>query len=217
MDHHATTTTEGEAPPRPSLLLPIVAFAGLAVIATLFVASTLLRPEPRGYEPTPPSPVASGDTLVGPVVYTVDAREDLRWRYFDFSRGSVVEDPSELEWDLAFQRLWVIVNGGSGFAGEGGVVDLGPIAFDSVQGAPESGYVSTETRTDTINRAIARWYDYSFLSHLLTPKPHTYIVRTAEGRYAKLELLGYYCRGSVGGCMTFRYTYQGSNSRSFQR
>ena len=211
------TSSNENAPPRSSLWFPLVAFTALAGIAALLVASTLLRPERRTFEPTPPGPVEVGDTLVGPVVYTVDAREGLRWRYFDLSRGSVVEEPSDLEWDLAFQRLWVIANGGVGFAGEGGILDLGPVPYDSLRAAPASGYVVTETRTDTINPAIARWYDYSILSHLLTPKPHTYVIRTADGRYAKLELLGYYCPGGVAGCMTFRYTYQGSNSRSFQR
>jgi len=211
------TSSDESAPPPATPWFALLTFVALAGLAALFVAYTLLRPEPTAFEPTPPNAEAAGDALVGPVVYTVDARNGLRWRYFDFSRGSVVEGPSDLEWDLALQRLWVIANGGPDFEGEGGIVDLGPMAYDSVQTAPASGYVGTDARPDTINTAISRWYDYSVLSHLLSPKPHVYVVRTADGRYAKLELLGYYCTGGEAGCMTFRYTYQGSGSRSFQR
>ena len=32
--------------------------------------------------------------------------------------------------------------------------------------------------------------------------------RTTAGRFAKMQLLGYYCPGMVGGCPTFRYVYQ---------
>jgi len=34
-------------------------------------------------------------------------------------------------------------------------------------------------------------------------------LRTADGRYAKIEILGYYCIGALPGCTTFRYVYQG--------
>jgi len=37
-------------------------------------------------------------------------------------------------------------------------------------------------------------------------------VRTADGRYAKLEMVGYYCPGARPGCPTFRYVYQGDGS-----
>jgi hypothetical protein len=37
-------------------------------------------------------------------------------------------------------------------------------------------------------------------------------VRTADGRYAKLEMVGYYCPGPQPGCPTFRYVYQGDGT-----
>ena len=37
-------------------------------------------------------------------------------------------------------------------------------------------------------------------------------VRTADGRYAKLEILGYYCPGAHPGCLTFRYVFQGDGT-----
>jgi hypothetical protein len=39
-------------------------------------------------------------------------------------------------------------------------------------------------------------------------------LRTADGRYVKFEILGYYCPGAQPGCLTIRYVYQGSGARS---
>jgi hypothetical protein len=60
--------------------------------------------------------------------------------------------------------------------------------------------------------AIASWYRYGFFTHILSPKPHVWAVRTADGRYAKIQIVGYYCPGPRPGCPTFRYVYQGDGS-----
>ena len=66
---------------------------------------------------------------------------------------------------------------------------------------------------DTTNPGVGKWYAYSMLTHLLMSKQHVYGVRTAGGRYAKLELLAYYCRVVGTACITFRYAYQGDGTR----
>lgn len=185
----------------------------LLVGAVTLILFSLRRPTVAERLPTPPDPRAAGDSLVGPVVYTVDASSSGEWAFFDFSRGSAVEDPEPASWDLGFQRFYIVANGGDGFGGRGGLLDLGPVAFDSVTVVPERGYVASEADRDTTNAATEEWYDYSFSSHLLTPRPRTYAVRTADGRFAKLEVLGYYCPGARPGCLTFRYAYQGDGTR----
>jgi hypothetical protein len=148
--------------------------------------------------------------LVGPLTYTIDASDPESWRFFDFSRGSRVEGPAPLEWDVAFRRFNIVTNGGEGFAGQGGALDLGEVAFDSVTSVPPDGYQASQARRDTVNAALKGWYDYGFTSHLLKPSPRVYALRTADGRYAKLEILSYYCPGAMPGCVTFRYVYQGA-------
>lgn len=188
--------------------------AGILGLAAVLVVVTLDRPRPPEFSPTPAAPAEVGSRLVGPVVYTVDASAPERWRYFDFSRGSVVESPGPLDWDLAFQRFHIIANGGAGFAGAGAIADLGAVPFDAVRAAPDSGFRTTVAASDSTNPAIEDWYDYGFTSHLLTPRPRVYGVRTADGRYAKFEVLSYYCTGARAGCTTIRYVYQGDGSRS---
>ncbi|MBI4408606.1 MAG: HmuY family protein [Gemmatimonadetes bacterium] len=198
--------------PDPQARRAITLVAAVFLGAAAFVWLSLSRPEPATFAPTPPVPAEVGERLVGPIIYTIDAAAADRWHFFDFSRGAAVE-PGPLDWDLAFRRFHIIANGGEGFAGNAGIAALDGVAFDSVRVVPESGYATTVAGRDSINAAIDRWYDYSFTTHLLTPKPRLYAVRTADGRFAKLELLSYYCPGARPGCVTFRYVYQGDGSR----
>jgi hypothetical protein len=146
----------------------------------------------------------------------VDATDPESWRWFDFSRGAVVESPGPRDWDLGFRRHDVLVNGGAGFAGDGGAIALEGASFDSIAEVPASGYLPSAAGRDSTNPAFAKWYDYGFTSHLLEPKPRVYAIRTADGRYAKLEIVSYYCPEAVSGCLTFRYAYQGSGARSMR-
>ena len=192
--------TGGSARP-PILVLAMGGAFGLLVIALLI--GSLAQPELPPYMPTVPHAKLVGDSLVGPAVYTLDAAATDQWRRFDFARDAAVDSGP---WDLAFRRFHVIAAPG------GGIVDLGPVPFDSVRELPASGYRADSTGSDTTNPGVGKWYDYSMLTHLLTSKHHVYGVRTAAGRYAKIELLAYYCRGAGTACVTFRYAYQGDGT-----
>jgi hypothetical protein len=197
---------------KPAWLVPVAMVVAIAAVAGLLVALTLQRPALPTYAPTTAGPRAAGDVLTGPVLYTVDATSTEHWRYFSFRLGSVVEDADPTQWDLAFRRFQIIANGGRGFRGRGGILDLGAVPFDSVRRLASTGYQENEGSPDPTNRAIAGWYRYGYFSHALLPKPNVWAVRTADGRYAKLEILGYYCPGARPGCVTFRYVYQGDGS-----
>jgi hypothetical protein len=188
---------------------------GLVLVAVALVALSLRREPPITYAPTAPAPREVGDSLVGPVRVTVDASDPDRWVYFDFSRGSVVVDPPPTGWDLAFRRFNIMVNGGAGFPGRGGARALAAAALDSVGSVPTTGYRVVDAAGDSMNPAMDHWYDYGFTSHLLTPRPTVFAVRTADGRYVALRLLSYYCRGASPGCTTFEYVYQGDGSTRF--
>jgi hypothetical protein len=183
----------------------VLGVAAVVVVGVTLVALTL-RPQPAvpTYAPTSPAPKDVGRALVGPILYTVDATAPDAWRRFSFRLGSVVDDGG-LDWDLAFRRYAII-------AGPGGVLDLGEVRFDEVRMVPASGYQPNEGHAEPRNPVIAGWYHYGFFSHVLTPRPHVWAVRTADGRYAKMEIVGYYCAGGQPGCLTFRYVYQGDGS-----
>lgn len=195
--------------------VPALIIGTTVIVAAAYVGLSLRRPSIETFEPTPPHESDPATGLAGPVTYTVDARDADAWRYFDFSRGSVVVPARPGDWDLAFRRFNIMANGGPGFDGAAGVVDLGEVAFDSVAEAPAMGYVETEAENDSVNGAIERWYRYGFTSHILRSKRHVYAVRTADGRFAKVEVISYYCPAALPGCITIRYVYQGSGERTF--
>ena len=182
----------------------------IVLCAVLFIWTSLERPELPSFIPTVSMPAEVGTERDARTV-TVDASDPDIWHFFDFSQGSVLDAPGVVEWDLAFRRFQIIVNGGRNLAGQGGAVSLGELAFEGVSDVPENGYVVAE-KNDSVNAALEDWYDYSMTSHVLQPKQTVYAIRTADGRYAKMEILGYYCVGALPGCTTFRYVYQGGGS-----
>ncbi len=188
---------------RPPILVLAMGGAFTLLIASLVIGS-LATPEFPPYAPTIPRPAVVGDSLVGPATYTLDASATDRWRRFDFRRNGAVDSG---HWDIAVRRFHLITAPG------GGIVDLGPVPFDSVRELPATGYLPNTNASDTTNPGVGKWYAYSMLSHLLTSKHHVYGVRTAAGAYAKLELLAYYCRDVGTACVTFRYAYQGDGTR----
>ena len=187
---------------RPPILVLAMGGAFVLLVIALLIGS-LTRPEFPPYALTAPHAASVGDSLVGPATYTLDAAATDRWRRFDFGRNAAVDSGP---WDIAFRRFHVIAAPG------GGVVDLGAVPFDSVRELPVAGYVENTAVPDTTNPGVGKWYAYSMLSHLLMSKHHVYGVRTAGGRYAKLELLAYYCRDAGTACVTFRYAYQGDGT-----
>jgi HmuY protein len=218
-------TLPPQSPARRWIRLALLAVPCLG-LATVFLAPWLFPGPPVGnFTITPPNPAEVGNRLVGPVLYTLEARASEQWTFVDFSRGSAVEIPHQfrVDWDLAFQRHKILANGGAtNPKGRGAILNLGEVAFDEVIEAPADGYVedtiasiNPETIT-TENLAIKAWYHYNFLTHLLRPKPNVYIVRTADGKYAKMRIISYYCDGGqASGCFTIEYIYQGDGSRRF--
>ncbi|MGQ0813410.1 MAG: HmuY family protein [Gemmatimonadota bacterium] len=186
---------------------PAAIVGAIVLAAIVFVAYSLRRPQPDAYPPTPAGMHAARDSSSGVFTYTIDASAVAEWRYFAVTRGSVVARADAVQWDVAFRRYHIIINGGAGFAGRGGALNLGAVPFDSVLAAPAGGYVTSVAGRDSSNAAFDRWYQYSWTSHVLKPKPHVWVVRTADGRYVKLRIISYYCPGARPGCVTFRYAF----------
>jgi hypothetical protein len=145
----------------------------------------------------------------------VVAEDDELWIYFDFQSGGEVipEDPAEsTDWDLAFQRFHVMTNGGSSGSGEARVAVLAAADFDALQRAPEGGYVEDsddgdddDSDPDYVFEIDDGWYAYDPSSHTLSPRALVYVVRTPEGDYFKLMMLGYYDDSGSDGRPSFRW------------
>ena len=201
-------------------LLVLAGLCALFATGCERVAGDGFDPASATYSPTPPRPVETVEHLTEPIVYTIDARTENVWVYFDFSRGAVVPvlDPKEDAWDLAFKRYVIKTNGGpSNPDGQGAVLKLRRRDFVAVSKVPGDvefqADVHPKNRLYPFNPVLKKWYNYSYLANVLAPKPEVYVIRTQEGKYAKMRMLSYYCTGNMAGCMTFEYVYQGDGSR----
>lgn len=154
---------------------------------------------------------------------TVDARGKEKWQYVRFSAGGVVTVAGSVlpDWDIAFRRFQVVTNSGAtNPAGRAGVRDMGPVPFETVREAPEKGYLvdaPTGDRIQTENPSLKRWYDYDYAVHRLKPKPNVYVIRTADGRYAKIQVLSYYGPQKEAGWVTLRFGVTPEGSLRFPR
>ena len=95
------------------------------------------------------------------------------------------------------------------------MIDAGIASLDSLRTVPASGYAMNTPGREVSNEATAQWYEYSWTSHVLSPKPNVFALRTADGRYAAFEILSYYCPTAQAGCTTIRYRYQGAGGTVF--
>jgi hypothetical protein len=175
------------------------AFALFLGAMAYLVASSLVRREVPTFEPTPPGQRAPAAAAGEADTVTIDASDSHAWRFFDFDRRAVVAPPDTAGWDVAFRRYHVVPADAA--------ADAGADAFDRLTRVPSVAFVRSSWGRDTANAALRRWYDYGMVTHLLESSRRAYVVRTREGRYAKLELLSYYCTGLRPGCMTFRFAY----------
>ena len=139
--------------------------------------------------------------------------------YFDFARGSVVavQDPKTEAWDLMFQRYVIKTNGGqTNPTGQGALLSMQARDFAAVRTVPDKAEFVTDVhprnRPSSYNPVMEKWFAYSYLANVLVPKPLVYLVRTHDGKYAKMHILSYYCANKSAGCLTFEYVYQGDGS-----
>ncbi len=171
-----------------------------------------------------------------PVSYTVadlDARgEGEHFTFFSLRNNSLVPvaDSASTDWDLAFRSTTILVNGGASGPGMGGAVVLDDTSFAAVMAAPSDDAFGVDTGLEKTETAIPGgagngWYDYDFVSGIVSPRPAVLAVRTADGRYAKVEIQSYY-RGAPGPeeitpeegfrFYTFRVAFQPDGSRNLR-
>jgi len=152
--------------------------------------------------------VAEGDL----VLTTVDATDAMRWIWLDLeSKAQVdIDDPHASDaWDLGFSRFNIAIDGG--VSGEGGMeaVVLEATELAAVTEAPDGPWVTDaldgEDHGEDPDYALAGWYDYDFATHVLTPRPTVYVVRSVEGNAFALQVVGYYDDAGSSGWLQIRW------------
>ncbi|MBE9598161.1 HmuY family protein [Pedobacter sp. MC2016-24] len=174
--------------------------------------------------------------LPGDVGNTVGSAKPFEIFYFSFNTNTKVDKSKLLssDWDIAFAKeynSYVSVNNGNsdqsyGFGGSGkAAMVVVNQAYDAIKTAPlDDEFVKngvTAVGWDPGNGV--GWYFYELNTHIAVPvKNRTYVLRTAEGKYAKLQLISMY-KGAPATVtdlnwptpyLTFRYYVQQDGSRN---
>jgi hypothetical protein len=156
-----------------------------------------------------------------------------KYTFFSFKTGTTVDavDSATNKWDLGFKGTTIIVNSPTSGPGTSLVQVVSGI-FDELNEAPADGY-KADDKNATIKNAIPTgsgngWYTATGGAPG-TPtivKPiagKIIVVKTGDGRYAKMEILSYYkdAPSSPTGTepsryYTFRYVYQPNDTKSFK-
>ena len=158
------------------------------------------------------------------VTFTIDATNREGWSYFSFASGTAVEveDAANSEaWDIGFQRTQVKLNGGISGPGMGSVVMLTETTFEAVTVAPADGYLAdTEDTLAIVPQSEKGWYIYTGPpAHWILPlEDRVFVVKAADGTFAKLRFVGYYKDNENkkdSGFVTFEYVHQPDGSGNF--
>ncbi len=157
------------------------------------------------------------------LTFTIDATNENEWAYFSFETGNVTEVADAInseEWDIAFQRTKVKLNGGVSGPGMGSALLLTETTFEEVTVVPEDGYsVDTEDTLAIVPQSEEGWYIYTGPpTHWILPlEDRVFVIKAADGTFTKVRFMGYYKDNESkqdNGFVTFEYVHQPDGSRN---
>lgn len=141
--------------------------------------------------------------------------------FFSFRNDALVanSDSASTKWDFGLRLTTFILNSQTYGPGNAGAILQNSI-YSSVTAAPDAGYAYDTTSTQ---KAIkdGSWYNYNPTTRSFAPKAgQTFIFRTADNYYVKMELLAVDYEPFVGPAPVkliyrFRYTYQANGTKAF--
>ncbi len=173
----------------------------------------------------------SASTPVDLTVRTVrnlqaDTANTGRFTFFSLRDSAIVpnSDSATTRWDIAFRATTIIINGGPIRFGQGGAQVLTGTDFNTLETLPETGWrVDSSATSLAIPVGSGRaWYNYNQQTNIISPIPGVVLgIRTADGRFAKLQILSYYLNAPANPdgfadrsrVYTFRYVFQPNGSR----
>ena len=141
-------------------------------------------------------------------------------------------DAATVKWDVAFTATKILVNSGTSGPGLGGAFVFKGL-FDDLKTIPADSLFATDN-SNASSFAIPwgsgkGWYTYDGLTTLVNPiAGRVLVIRTATGKFAKIEILNYYKGGVTLSSTasdsdkltkqryyTFRYAYQPNGTKTF--
>ncbi len=158
------------------------------------------------------------------------------WVYFSFVTGKEVEGVTEesrltrTDWDIAFNGVYIRTNSGLSGSGKGGALKTDKKSLAAVTEAPTVGYATDEAIK--LKRFMGKMVEFDStgnpvlqeaVQYFVPPMPpkyvlndHVFVVRTAEGKYAKVLFISYANERGENGHVTMQYVYQPDGTPTFK-
>lgn len=171
--------------------------------------------------PSPDGPVELLAQDDGEFDVRVEAKSDDDWIYLDLAsavgvaRAAGDSPPDSASWDIALRRFHIKLNGGASGPGQAATAWLDAIGFDDVDEVPAGAeFITDEADADgddtpeyVMSTGDTRWYNYNIMTHVLTPKEGTFVVRASSGAtYYRFEIRGYYDDAGTAGYPRIRWS-----------
>lgn len=138
------------------------------------------------------------------------------------------------DWDIAFHRQNVRTNGGASGKGKGGIMELKEENLASVKTVPEGKFTEDEGGNKitiafkmppvpenyaevSLNKGAINWvaFVHETMSWKLN-KRNVFIVRTADGKYAKFQFVNFLNEKNKSGFLSFQYAFQKDGTKDFE-
>lgn len=171
-----------------------------------------------------PEPEATAKTV------KFEAQSFTEWSYFSFAKGNFVtvdqeKYASDTNWDIAFLRFNIRTNGGESGKGKGAALDTKETDLSKVTSIPSTGFIADSKISvmasggmppkyvETTGNAAFKvgenqgWAFYNFMAGTWLYNNNVFIIRTADGQYAKLIMKSFLNEKDKSGHVTFEYVY----------
>ena len=172
------------------------------------------------------------DTVVGLSAQGAPITKGV-YTFYSLEKNAIVPntDSASTKWDIAFMATRIIINGGTSGAGQGGAFVYTGL-FDDLKTIPTDSVFKTDNAPTSyaITAGSGKgWYTYDGLNNLITPLAgRVLVIRTASGKYAKMEITSYYKGGATLPAAasdiekltkqryySFRFAYQPNGTKTF--
>jgi len=156
-----------------------------------------------------------------------------KYTFYSLEKNAVVpnSDSASSKWDIAFMATKIITNGGTSGTGLGGAFIYTGL-FDALTTIPTDSVFKTDNAPASYAITYGSgkgWYNYDGLTNIITPLAgRVLVIRTASGKYAKMEITSYYKGGVTLSATasdadklnkqryyTFRFAYQPNGTKTF--
>lgn len=182
--------------------LPLAVVLALLALLALPACAADIRPEPE-VDGGPIGKVSTVTNSDGTFTTRVDATLEDAWTHVDLATG--VETEASGAWNVAAQRFHLKL-------AEGGEVAPLPGALGDVTAIPADGWLTDlpdgddeDANPDYAFEQGDGWYAYDVATHVLTPRPLVWVVRTGDATAVKVAIEDYYDDVGSSGVFTLRW------------